>query len=69
MKDLLGTVIEVGDVVAYPVRRGSFMQLKSATVAELGPSGVVCLNKDGRRVTLKIPTRCVVARKVSVERD
>ena len=57
-KDLLGREINVGDIVAYPVRRRSDMVLKTATVSELCP--LACLNATSRRVVLKHPSRCVI---------
>jgi hypothetical protein len=64
--DFMGQRIKVGDVIAYPVRRGSEMVLKRATVCEtpgqgcVVKTGIVALNPQGRRVTIQRPERCVV---------
>lgn len=62
MKDFMNVEIEIGDIVVYPVRRGSTMYLKSATVAEIDKT-IVCLSSEGRRVTLLHPRRCVIVKK------
>jgi hypothetical protein len=65
-RDFTGQKIMIGDVIAYPVRRGSSMTLKEATVSEQPGSGctvkkgVVCLSPSGRRVIIETPERCVV---------
>jgi hypothetical protein len=65
-KDYLGVRITMGDVIVYPVRRGSAMELKKATVCEVPGEGCVVkkgifvLNEKGRRVLLPRPDRCVV---------
>lgn len=60
VKDFLGCVIEVGDVLIYPVRRGSDMWLSKIIVTDLGDGVVHGTNDKGRRVILKRPDRSVV---------
>jgi hypothetical protein len=69
-RDYVGKVIHEGDIIAYPVRKGSDMILKSSIVAEI--SGVVCpdaepaypiimlLSESGRRVPFLQIGRCIV---------
>lgn len=64
--DFMGQRIKMGDVIAYPVRRGSDMVLKTATVCETPgqgcvlKEGVVALNPQGRRVVIQKTERCIV---------
>jgi hypothetical protein len=64
--DFMGQRITMGDVIVYPVRRGSDMALKKATVCEVPGQGcvvkmgIVALNPNGRRVNIQKPERCVV---------
>jgi hypothetical protein len=64
--DCMGKTFKVGDIIVYPVRRGSTMTLKKATVCEVPghgctiKQGVVCLNDRGRRVIVERPERCAV---------
>lgn len=60
MKDFLERTIEVGDLLVYPVRRGSDMWLTKITVTDLGDGVVHGTNDNGRRVTVKRPDRSVV---------
>lgn len=62
--DFVGRKIKSGDLVAYPVRRGSRMWLTSARV-----SNIVCRGKEhtieaiiesGQRVTLEHSARLIV---------
>ena len=65
--DFLDTPIEVGDLVVYPVRRGSLMELKVVRVSQIryrGPGPldhtVEGINDMGRRVTLLHTNRLIV---------
>ena len=64
--DCRGVEIKLGDVVVYPVRRGSNMVLKEGTVCEPPGTGCVvkkglrCLNPRGRVVTVSRSDRCAV---------
>lgn len=65
-KDCRGNRIKIGDIIVYPVRRGSSMVLKEATVCEVPgegcdiKKGIVGLNNRGRRVIIETPERCAV---------
>lgn len=61
-RDFLDKQIEVGDTLAYPVRRGSDMRLKRLTVTRLDPArgAVIGLNTEGRSITLTKPDRSVI---------
>lgn len=59
--DFVGNRIQIGDTVAYPVRRKSDMTLKKAVVRAMpDESGINCLKEDGQRVNLRHPERCIV---------
>jgi len=66
MVDCLGKELQVGDKIVYPVRRRSNIALKVATVCErpgvrgLIKQGLICLNENGRRVTIEKPERCAI---------
>jgi len=65
-KDVRGVRITIGDIIVYPVRRRSTMELKTATVCEVPgegtvvKKGIVALNERGRRVIIETPGRCAV---------
>lgn len=65
-RDCRGTRIKIGDIIVYPVRRRSTMELKEATVCEVPgdgcivKKGIVALNTNGRRVIIEVPERCAV---------
>jgi hypothetical protein len=65
-KDCRGVRIKIGDIIVYPVRRGSNMELKEATVCDVPgqgcvvKQGIVALNPAGRRVIISRSDRCVV---------
>jgi hypothetical protein len=59
--DFVGNRIQIGDTVAYPVRRRSEMSLKKAVVCEVPQTdGVSCLKETGQRVLIRCPERCIV---------
>jgi len=64
--DCRGQRIRIGHIIVYPVRRGSNMVLKEATVCEVPgkgcvvKKGIVALNMRGRRVIIETPDRCAV---------
>jgi len=61
MKDIRGKEIRASNLIAYPVRRGSFMELKLAHVAEVRENDIVCFPPGkSRRIVLKCFGRCVV---------
>jgi hypothetical protein len=66
VEDFRGARIGIGDIIVYPVRRGSRMMLKEATVCDVPgkgcavKQGVVALNEGGRRIIISRPDRCVV---------
>jgi len=63
-KDFLGRQIKAGDMICYPVRRGSKMWLKKLTVEAVRdmPQGpcVSGTNDAGRRVSIYNLGNCVV---------
>jgi len=67
--DFVGKEIQIGDIIVYPVRRGSEMALRKATVCErpgigcVVKQGLICLNDRGRRIVMSNPERCVVVSK------
>ena len=61
MKDFLERKIYVGDMLVYPVRRGSKMWLTKSRVVGLGDGFVYGVNDNGRRVTLSRPERSIIA--------
>ena len=64
--DFLGNLIEVGCTIVYPVRRGSAMWMRKASVTQIvqhdrtQPPLLVCLNPKARRVTVQNLDNCVV---------
>lgn len=50
--DFLGRQILAGDVIVYPVRRGSSMWLNRLRVTLVLPEGVKGLNAEGRWITV-----------------
>jgi len=66
VKDFRGVQINIGDILIYPVRQGSRMVLKEATVCDVPgkgcavKQGITALNPSGRRIILGRPDRCVV---------
>jgi len=64
--DVRGNKIGLGDIIVYPVRRGSSMVLKEATVCDVpgkgcaAKEGIAALNPRGRRVIISRPDRCAV---------
>jgi|GEM_PF-3553486 len=66
VRDVRGNRIRLGDIIVYPVRRGSEMVLKEATVSDVpgkgcvAKRGIVALNVNGRRVIVSRPDRCAV---------
>ena len=66
VKDVRGNRIGLGDIIVYPVRRGSTMVLKEATICDVpgkgyaAKQGLVALNTKGRRVIISRPDRCAV---------
>jgi hypothetical protein len=68
--DFGGRVIEPGDIVAYPVRRGSEMWLRSLRVSHIDVIRatppvyhIAGSNDTGRMVKLENPERCVIMSK------
>lgn len=65
--DFTGEEICSGDLVAYPVRRGSDMQLKTARITSWMCGGnkytLSAINDDGRRVTLRSTNRLIILEK------
>ena len=47
MKDLLGTKINIGDIIVYPVRKGSWMEMKFACVTGFDNSRIRAFVKAG----------------------
>lgn len=60
MKDFRGREIQVGQMLVYPVRRGSSMWLSEISVTDLGDGTVSGINSKGRRITLSRPNRSVI---------
>ena len=59
--DFVGNRIQIGDTIAYPVRRRSDMVLKKAVVSEVPTSsGVAALKETGQRIVVRCPERCIV---------
>jgi hypothetical protein len=59
--DFVGNRIQIGDTLAYPVRRRSDMALKKAVVCETPTAaGVAALKENGQRVVIRVPERCIV---------
>ena len=70
LRDYLGNLIEPGDTVVYPVRRGSDMHLRTMRVSHIEVIRstppvlhVAGSNDNGRPVKLENPDRCVVVKK------
>jgi len=68
--DFTGNPIEAGDVIAYPVRRGSDMWLRTLRVSHIEtirstvPIYHICGSNDtGRTVKLENADRCIVINK------
>lgn len=59
MVDVRGKEIKQGDLIAYPVRTGSLMVLKLASVAEVRANDIVC-HGENRRIVIKVCNRCVI---------
>lgn len=60
MQDVRGKEIVVGCKIAYPVRRGSDMELKIAQVSEVNEDCIYCFNQNGRRVRITQTKRTAV---------
>jgi hypothetical protein len=60
MKDFRGREIQVGQMLVYPVRRGSSMWLSEISVTDLGDGTISGINNKGRRITLSRPNRSVI---------
>lgn len=61
MVDVRGKEIKQGSLIVYPVRRGSFMELKVAQVAEITDKGLICFPVGkSRRITIQQVGRCAV---------
>jgi hypothetical protein len=61
MNDVRGKEIKQGSLIVYPVRRGSFMELKVAHVSEVNEAGLVCYAPGkSRRIKIKAINRCAV---------
>jgi hypothetical protein len=64
--DCRGVRIRIGQTIVYPVRRGSSMVLREATVCDVPgrgctvKKGIVALRPTGRRVIIQVPSRCAV---------
>jgi len=66
--DFVGNRIQIGDTVAYPVRRRSDMTLKKAIVRAMpNDMGIDCLKLDGQRVNLRHPDRCIVISRLELK--
>ncbi len=65
MKDVLGHELQVGDVVAYPGRRGSNLWINTATIETIDPVMVSAIknsssqDEEGRRVIIQRTDRFV----------
>lgn len=63
-KDFLGNIIECGDTICYPVRRGARMWLKKMFVCEMHETNNgVCLtgtSPNGRRIKITNLENCIV---------
>ena len=60
--DFLGRIIEIDDVLVYPVRKGSKMWLSRFTVSKIESDAIHGTNPAGRRVKLTNLANCVVVR-------
>ena len=58
--DFLGRQIMAGDVITYPVRRGSSMWLNKLHVTQVLPENVKGLNSEGRWITVQNLNNVVV---------
>jgi|WetSurMetagenome_2_1015567.scaffolds.fasta_scaffold122668_5 hypothetical protein len=68
--DFGGRIIDPGDIVAYPVRRGSKMWLKAMQVSHVDIIRsdppcfkIVGVNENGKKVRLEKSDRCVILKK------
>ncbi len=65
--DFMGRAIKAGDIVCYPVRRGSSMWLSKITVTQVVPGPTPSLggfNSDGRKFTIHNIGNVIVAEPV-----
>lgn len=61
MVDVRGKELRMGQTIVYPVRRGSVMELKVATVAEVSDEGLTCFTAGkGRRIVIKRADRTAI---------
>ncbi len=72
MKDVLGHELQVGDVVAYPGRRGSLLWLNTAKIETIEPVMVSTIknsdsqDEDGRHVIVRRTDRFVKVAHVQI---
>jgi hypothetical protein len=64
VKDFLGREIKAGDLVVYPVRRGSSMWMSRMTVLSTEGGKLAGNNPEGRRVALTNLDNVVVVQPV-----
>lgn len=65
MQDLVGNEIAVGNLIAYPSRKGSKMWLSLLRVHVVGPETITGMNLFGRQVTIREPKQVVVVHEPS----
>ena len=59
--DYRGRAIKVGDILVYPVRRGSKMWLNQVIVTKTDPDRIYGENPEGRRIQLTNLRNTIVA--------
>lgn len=73
MYDALGRIIEVDDIVTYPVRQGSHMWINAGVVAEINDSHILVGrfngSKDVKLVRVTTPYRVTIAMRGHLLRD
>jgi len=67
VNDFLGREIKAGDLVVYPVRRGSSMWMSRMTVLSTEGGKLAGNNPEGRRVSLTSLGNVVVVQPLPVE--
>lgn len=63
LKDKFSRAIKVGDVVVYPVRRGSCLYLNHATVTGVDGSALLATTDMNVKVKIRVVDRCAIVEK------
>lgn len=64
MKDILGKELKPNQRIVYPVRRGSKIFLRVATVIAADTELICIRDGQARQLTLKYPSRCAIVEDV-----